>query len=275
MNESIQSIQEKLITFFLLKGVEIVGALIILLAGFVFARWLGNLLKKWLDKRDLEPPVRMLMVRIVRILIISLTMVIMLEKLGVPIAPMIAGIGVAGIGIGLAMQGLLSNIVAGLMIIFTKPFKVGEYVELVGVHGMVSDISLFTTILTHTDRSHVVIPNRKIVGEILHNYGTMRQLDLTVGVAYSCNPAAVLATVREVLANNPHVLKQPEPVVGISVLADSSINVAIRPWVKVPDYGAASAEIYLAVVETFRARQIEIPFPQREIRLLSQTPPAA
>src|ERR1039457_5005198 len=136
---------------------------------------------------------------------------------------MIAGISVAGVGVGLALQGVLGNLVAGLTIIFTKPFRVGEWVEIAGVAGQVKTIELFTTTLLHTDMSRVVIPNRKIIGDILHNYGGIRQLDLSVGVAYGTDLNDATAIVRRVLTGNPRVLKEPVPVVGETMLADSSI----------------------------------------------------
>jgi small conductance mechanosensitive channel len=166
------------------------------------------------------------------------------------------------------MQGVLGNMVAGLTIIFTRPFRVGEYISIVGVEGKVDAITLFSTTLTHADLSKVVVPNRKIVGEILHNYGKIRQLNISVGVAYDTDLNKALAAIGEILQNNPRVLKDPAPGFGISVLADSSINIAVAPWVNVPDFGPAGAEINKAVVETFRAKSISMPFPQREIRIL-------
>jgi small conductance mechanosensitive channel len=170
---------------------------------------------------------------------------------------MLAGIGVAGVGIGLALQGVLGNLVAGLTIIFTKPFRVGEYIEIVGVSGQVKHIELFSTMLLHSDMSHVMVPNRKLVGEVLHNYGHIRQLDLGVGV-------------RKILAANTRVLKDPVPFVGISALGDFSIQITIKPWTKVADYNPAQVEIYEAILNEFRAHKIEIPFPQREVRLLNK-----
>jgi len=202
--------------------------------------------------------------------VFGLAGVLALDKFGVQIAPLIAGIGVAGVGIGLAAQGVLGNVIAGLTIIFTKPFRVGEYIELAGVNGQVTTIELFSTTLLHSDKSRVVIPNRKIVGEILHNYGSVRQLNLSVGIAYNADVDRALAVVREILGANARVLKDPQPVVGIEALADSSITIGIFPWVSVPDYGAAQLEIYQAILEQFRARGIEIPFPQREVRLLEK-----
>jgi small conductance mechanosensitive channel len=227
-------------------------------------------LEDWLENKKIEPPIRMLAVRVTRMLAFGMALVLALEKAGVPIAPVIAGISVAGVGIGLAMQGVLGNLMAGLTIIFTKPFKVGQYIEILNVQGQVTNIELFTTTLLHTDRSKVVIPNRKIVGEILHNYGLIRQLDLTVGVAYATDIEQALQAVRQVLQDNPRVLKDPPPVVGVVALADSSINIAMKPWTAVADFNPASAEIYQGVVNAFRAQHIEIPFPQREVKLLQK-----
>jgi small conductance mechanosensitive channel len=266
----VQQWQNTVVNFFITYGFQIVGAVLILIVGAIIARWLGNLTGKWLDKQKLEPPIRILLVRVVRLLVFGLAGVLALDKFGVQIAPLIAGIGVIGVGIGLAAQGVLGNVVAGMTIIFTKPFRVGEYIELVGVYGQVTDIELFSTTLLHTDKSHVVIPNRKIVGEIMHNYGTMRQLDLNVGIAYSADVSRALATVREILDKNPRVLKDPKPIVGIEALNESSVTLGVSPWVAVPDYGPAQLEIYQAIIEQFRSRRIEIPFPQREVRLLGQ-----
>jgi small conductance mechanosensitive channel len=249
--------------------VQIFGAIVILAVGLLLARWVGNLAQRWLQRQEMEPPVRTLLVRIVRVVVLAFTLVVALDKFGVQVAPLIAGIGVAGLGIGLALQGVLGNVMAGLSIIFTKPFRVGEYIELVGVYGEVTAIDIFSTTLQHLDRSRVVIPNRKIVHEILHNYGTMRQLSLAVGVGYSSNLSQALAIVHDVLGKNPRVLKEPAPVVGISQLGDSAITLSIQPWTKVPDYGPAQAELYQALVERFRAGNIDIPFPQREVRLLN------
>ena len=135
--------------------------------------------------------------------------------------------------------------------------------------GQVKTIELFSTTLLHTDLSRVVIPNRKIIGDILHNYGSVRQLDLSVGVAYGTNLNDATAIVRRVLAGNPRVLKEPAPIVGVTLLADSSINIAIRPWTKVDDFIPAQVEINQAVAEQLRAANISIPFPQREVRLLN------
>jgi small conductance mechanosensitive channel len=132
----------------------------------------------------------------------------------------------------------------------------------------VERIDLFSTRLSHYDRSTVVVPNRKIVGEILHNYGRIRQLDLSVGVAYASDLGAAMTAVQTVLRACPSVLQDPAPVVGVTALADSSIVIAVKPWVNVPDYIETSAAINRGIVEKFREAKIEIPFPQRDLRIV-------
>jgi small conductance mechanosensitive channel len=265
---NLEKAREAAENFLLLYGFQILGAIIILVVGALVAGWVGKISKRWLEKHNLEPPIRALIVRTVKLLVFALAVLLALDKFGVQIAPIIAALGVAGVGLGLAMQGMLGNLVAGLTIIFTKPYRVGEYIELLGVYGQVTDIELLSTKLIHGDRSVVTIPNRKIIGEILHNYGTVRQLGLNVGVAYGADLARALSAVHDILKENLRVLKDPEAVVGISVLGESSINISIQPWVNVSDYGPAQLELYQTIVEQFRARQIDIPFPQTDVRLI-------
>ena len=249
-------------------GFQVLGAVVILAIGALAARWIGRVSERSLARYVKEPPMRLLMVRTIRVLIMLMAFLIALDKFGFQVAPMVAVLGVAGLGVGLAFQGVLGNLVAGLSIIFTKPYRVGEYIELLTVQGQVVAIQLFSTTLIKTDESRVVIPNRKVVGEILHNFGTMRQLRLTVGVAYDADFDDVLAIARQVVNANPRVLKQPVPVIGISELAASTVTVAILPWVAIADIPLAAAELYQALLERFRERKVAIPFPQTEVRLL-------
>src|SRR6266436_797911 len=148
-------LQSTVVKFLTEYGFQIVGAIIILVAGALVARWISRVADQWFLKKQIEPPIRMLAGRVLYLVVFELAVVLALEKCGVPIAPMVAGIGVAGVGIGLALQGVLGNLVAGLLIIFTKPFRVGEYVELLGVEGQVMTVALFATTLQHADRSRV------------------------------------------------------------------------------------------------------------------------
>jgi small conductance mechanosensitive channel len=166
------------------------------------------------------------------------------------------------------MQHVLANLFAGLTIIFTKPFRVGEYIDLLGESGQVTELALFNTVLLHTDRSRVIIPNRKIVGEVLHNFGKIRQLDLSASVSYDADFGQVLGAVRDVLKANRRVLQDPAPVIGVGQMGDSSVNIVIKPWVAVDDFVVAGGELNKAIIEQFRTLGLEMPYPQREVRLL-------
>lgn len=267
--DTLQHLKQKVIDVGIAFGPKVLVALVILVIGYFVGRWIGRVFDGWLGKLEMEPPVRWLIVRGIRLLVLTGFLLLALDNLNIRLAPVLAGLGVAGAGIALAMQGVLGNLAGGLTIIFTKPFRVGEYVATAGVEGRVEAIELFNTKLSHTDLSTVVVPNRKIVGEILHNYGKIRQLEIVVGVSYDTDLNAAFAAVNDVLKQNARVLKDPAPVVRVSVLADSSIDISLKPWVNVPDFAAAEGEINKALVEEFRARDIEMPFPQREVRLLN------
>ena len=167
------------------------------------------------------------------------------------------------------MQGVLSNVAAGLIIIFTQPFHVGDYLSINNEEGEVLDITLFNTTLGHPDRSRVIIPNRKIVGEILHNYGKIRQLNLLVRVAYGTDLTLAFSLIESALQANPRVLAEPKPVLGVSQFFDSGVAINVNPWVNVPDYVPSITEVNRAILESFREHGIAISLPQREIRILT------
>lgn len=271
MNEQvaqISNLKTTLIDMAVRYGPHVLTALLILFAGIIASRWVSRWMLRALHRLELEQPVRLLLARVAWAVCFVLFVIMALQNLGVELLPLIAGLGVAGAGIALATQGVLSNVVAGLSIIFSKPFRVGEYIAIAGVEGTVEGITLFSTTLAHVDRSKVIVPNRKIVGEILHNYGRIRQLDVTVGVAYDTDLKLPLQVIQEVLADNPRILKDPQPVIQPVQLADSSVSIAVRPWAPVAEQGAATGEVYAALLEAFRSRGISIPFPQREVRML-------
>jgi small conductance mechanosensitive channel len=272
MNEQAATInhaRDTLIDLAIRFGPRLLTALVILIVGLMISRWVSGWLGRMLNRRDLEPPIRLLLTRLVWAACIVMFLIMALQNLGVELLPLIAGLGVAGAGVALATQGVLSNVVAGLSIIFAKPFRVGEYIAIAGVEGVVESITLFSTTLTHVDRSHVVVPNRKVVGEILHNYGHIRQVDISVGVAYDTNLGAAFALIREVLTANARVLKDPEAIVQAIQLGESAVGIAVRPWVLVQDLTAVTGEINAAVLAAFTTGGIIMPAPQRVVRLIN------
>src|SRR5258706_2315305 len=165
-------------------GPKLLVAVLILAAGFFVGAWIGRATGRLLASFHLEPPVSRLIERVARVFVLLLFVIVALQNLGVELLPLIAGLSVAGAGIALATQGVLGNVVAGLTIIFTRPFRVGDFISIVQDEGEVLAIELFSTTLGHADLSRVVIPNRRIVGDVLHNYGRTRLLSVEVGLAY-------------------------------------------------------------------------------------------
>lgn len=249
-------------------GPKLLIAGLIVVAGYYAGRWAARFLGGALKKFRLEPPVRSLLERVTHLLVLGLFGIMALQNLGVQLLPLLAGLGIAGAGVALAMQGVLGNLIAGLTIIFSQPFRVGDYISIVREEGVVLDIDLFNTTLGHPDLSRVVIPNRKIVGEILHNHGRIRQLAIEVGVAYDTDIRAAIEVVHDVLRSAACVLEDPAPVVRVDKLADSCVVIGVMPWVAAREYVVAAGEINQAILQAFRARHIVIPFPQREIRVL-------
>ena len=250
-------------------GFQALGAIVVLIVGALAARGTGRFLDQRLQRQGMDPPLRLLIVRVAKITVLLFALVVALDKFGFQIAPLVAGIGVAGVGVGLALQGVLTNVMAGLTIIFTKPFRVGEYIEIQNVRGDVAAIDLSSTTLVHPDRSRVIIPNRKIVGEILHNFGHTRQLHLSVMVPHSADLGVTLGAAHDVLAANPRVLKDPAPLIGVSLVTESAIKIGIDPWVRVPDVSDAEAELYRALVERFRTKGVALTVAYHEVRLLN------
>jgi small conductance mechanosensitive channel len=273
MNDQVATVshaRDTLIDLAIRFGPRLLTAMLILFAGIFVSGWVSRWVTQALSHRDLEPPLRLLLARIAWALCFAVFALMALQNLGVELLPLLAGLGVAGAGIALATQGVLSNIVAGLSIIFSKPFRVGEYIAIAGVEGTVESITLFNTTLGHVDRSQVVVPNRKVVGEILHNYGRIRQVETSVGVAYDSDVEVVIELIRGVLRANPRVLADPPPLVQPMQFGDSSLSIAVKPWVAVQDQVAVTGEIYAAVLAALRARGVVMPPPQREVRLIGQ-----
>ena len=248
-------------------GPRALVAVLTLAGGGFVARWVGRAGERALARLNLDPPVRALLLRIARLLVLLGFAILALANLGVDLLPLIAGLSVVGAGIALATQGVLSNAVAGLTIIFTKPYRVGDFIAVVGVEGRVEEISIFNTTLVHTDRSRVIVPNRKIVGEILHNYGKIRQTRVSVAIAFEADLASALRTVSEAVASNPRVLGEPQPLIQIAEAAASGFRIEARPWVAAVDYGFVEGELYVAIGGALRERGLPIGYPQLELRM--------
>jgi len=246
-------------------GPRVLVALLILGAGIFVARWTSRWTLRALGRADLEPPVRELLARVASVCVLLLFLIVALQNLGVQLLPLIAGLSVAGAAVALAMQGVLGNAAAGLAIIFSKPFRVGEYISVVEEEGRVESISLFSTTLSHVDASLVVIPNRKIAGEVLHNFGRIRQLEIGLVVAADADLDTALAVVETTTQQNPRVLAEPHVAPSISLLPDARVRICARPRTAVSDHSFALSELSLALVAALRERGIELAPPSQRV----------
>lgn len=251
----------------LVLGLNIGVAIAIFLVGRWVAQFLRRFVKKSLSKTRIDPTLVAFASNMSYYVIMAFVLLAILGQLGIETTSLIALIGAAGLAVGLALQGSLANFAAGILLIIFRPFRVGDWIEVSGVSGYVEDLELLTTILRTLDNRTVVIPNSKLTDDNIINYSTrgILRLDLVVGVAYDSDLKQVKTILRQVLAEDERILSQPAPTVGVLELADSSINMAVRPWVKTADYVPVSLSVYEAVKIRFDEVGIEIPFPQRDL----------
>ncbi len=246
---------------------NVVMAIAIFVIGKWIVRHLTVSLEKLLTARKLDKTLVDFFKNVTRYLLLAMVLIAALGQLGVETAQIIAIVGAAGLAVGLALQGSLSNFAAGVLIVVFRPFKSGEYVELDGVAGSVAAIELFSTLLTTPDNKMVVVPNGKVISSPITNYSrhATRRVDLMVGVSYKSDLKQTKAVLARVLAADSRVLPHPEPVIGVSMLGDSSVNFVVRPWVKTEDYWSVYFDLTQAIKEALDQEGIEIPFPQMDV----------
>jgi small conductance mechanosensitive channel len=240
---------------------------------YVVGRWVCKELvvftTKVMKKRGVEEALCHFVTSILSSSLTFIVLLISLEQIGVDTTSLLAVLGAAGLAVGLALKDSLSNFASGVMLIVFKPFKVGDYVEVGGVSGLVELISIFSTELKTLDNKTVIIPNSQVYGNIIINYSAkpVRRADMVVGVSYSDDLKKTQQVIREVLSKDPRILKTPEPVVAVSELGDSSINFIVRPWVKTEDYWVVQWSFLENIKIAFDANDISIPFPQRDVHI--------
>jgi small conductance mechanosensitive channel len=246
---------------------QVLGGIVVLIAGWLIAKFVARMLGKFLAKHNVDVTVAKFLTSIVKLIIIAFAALVALGKFGITIAPFIAGLSVIGFGTSFALQGPLSNYAAGATLIFTKPFKVGDIIEVAGVMGEVEDITLPRTQVKTVDGTRIVVPNKHIIGEVIHNYSDYKKLDITVGVSYDADIDKAIAVVKNVIAHEARIAQQPEAKVGISEFADSSINIYARIWCRQSDYWDVMFDTHKKIFDEFNKNGITIPFPQRDIHI--------
>ena len=250
-------------------GLNIGVAIALFFVGRWLAKFLRRFVKQSLGKTRIDRTLVAFASNMSYYVIMAFVLLAILGRLGIETTSLIALIGAAGLAVGLSLQGSLANFAAGILLIIFRPFRVGDWIEVSGISGHVEDIELLTTMLRTLDSRTVVIPNRKLTDDNIINYSTVGilRLDLVVGVAYDSDLKQVKTVIRQVLSEDERILLEPAPTVGVLELADSSINVAVRPWVKTADYMPVSLSVYEAIKIRFDEVGIEIPFPQRDLHV--------
>jgi len=266
-----QEVMDHLVQFATGYGIRILGAIALLVAGRIAAGFVRSSIRRVMSHRNSDPTLTSFVSSLAYYLILVFTVVAALSNFGVQVASFVAVLGAAGFAVGFALQGSLSNFAAGVMLLVFRPFKVGDYVTAGGVSGSVKSIDLFSTTLATPDNVKILVPNGKVFGDTIHNYAgyDTRRVDLLIGIGYTSSIEAAREALLGLISTDERILPEPEPMIAVSELGDSSVNLVVRVWVNRDHYWGVKFDLTRRIKETFDARGIEIPFPQRVVHMMN------
>ena len=267
-----EELTKEIQTIFTAYGLIVLGALAKLVIGIWIAKWLAKTSGKLLDKRSVDPTLTKFATSLLKITLIIFVIISAISQIGIETTSFIAIIAAAGLAIGFALQGSLSNFASGVMLIIFKPIKVGDYIEGGGAAGSVETIGIFVTTLVTPDNKVIYIPNSTLTGSNIVNYSVKdtRRVDMVFGIGYSDDIDKAKSTIQSVLESDSRILKDPAPKIVVSELADSSVNFNVRPWVNSADYWGVYFDITEQIKKKFDEQNISIPFPQRDIHMYQE-----
>lgn len=274
MEETYNEYADTLVPMFVDYGLNVLGALFILIIGWVIASWAAKkVVKKSADSERIDETLIPILGQSVRVLILLITFLAVLSQFGVQTASIIAVLGASVLAIGLALQGTLSNVAAGAMLLILRPFKVGDAVSIGGTTGVVDSIGLFTTEMHTFDNIGVSMPNSRVWGNEIQNMNKfeIRRVDMEFGIGYDDDMDKAISIINEVLGADERVLPEPEPLLAIGSLGDSCVNIRVRPWTRTPDVWPLRYDIIKKVKEEFDVNDISIPYPQRDVHMFNET----
>ncbi len=267
---NVDALISAVIDAFTTYGMSVIGGIFILIIGWMVAGWAKRAVRRVLSKTDkVDATLRGFFSSLVRYVILVFVVIAVLNQFGVQTASLIAIFGAAGLAIGLALQGTLSNVAAGVMLLIFRPLRVGQYVEVAGKAGTVVDLNLFTTELATPDNVQIIIPNNAIWGTSVVNYshhGT-RRVDFTLGIGYGDDMDKAISVIESVIADDSRPLSDPAHQIVVGELADSSVNLIVRVWVRADDYWPLKFDFTKRFKERFDAEDISIPFPQQDVHM--------
>ena len=268
----IERVYGLVINFVVEYSFQLLGAVIIMAVGFVVARSAASFLERLQERRNVDVTLRQFIASTTRLFILVMFAVVALSELGISITPLIAAIGGLAVGVSLAIQGPVSNYGAGLVVILTRMYRVGDTVSLRGHSGQVEDISLALTRLRAEDGEEVIIPNKHVVGEIYRNSGSHRIVEGRIGVSYDSDLERATQLISDTLSQREHVVLNPAPEVGIAAFGDSAVEIEYRYWVNTGQYFRASYDANLAIFQNLKTNGVDMPYPRRDVRLLADSP---
>ena len=250
-------------------GMKTVVAIVIFIVGRIVARMLTKGLRKLMQAQEVDKILETFVSNLVYWTVMIFVIIAAINQIGVQTTSLIAVMGAAGLAVGLALQGSLSNFAAGVLIVMFRPYRVGDFVEAAGIAGVVEQVQILTTILKTGDNKRIIVPNSQIMGSIITNYSSneTRRIDMVVGVSYDDNLDQVRSTLEELIAAEERIMKDPACTIAVSELADSSVNFVVRPWVKTSDYWAVRFDLTEAIKKRFDKEGISFPFPQQDVHL--------
>jgi small conductance mechanosensitive channel len=265
----LQNIVTIIIDFCVRYSFQIVGALIILGIGVYIAGWLSRVVIRMCEKKGMDVTLTSFLAQVVKLVVLCFVIIMALGKFGISVAPLIAALGAMAFGASFALQGPLSNYGAGLVIIMTRPCVVGNTILIDGVSGVVEEVTLATTILSTEDGEKITIPNKQIVGEVLTNSFENKVVEATIGISYDDDPEKAITIIHEILSSVSKIPAEPGPQIGIEKYADSSINIGMRYWVPTKEYFETLYAVNLSIYKRFKEVKITIPYPQRDVHVVS------
>jgi len=257
----------KVIDFLANYSFQIIGALIIVIIGWFFSKYVFNLLMKFFEQHDFDPTLSKFAANGVRVLIFGAMLVVAIGKLGISIAPFIAAVGAIFLTAGLAIQGSVANYAAGISLIITRPFKIGDTILINKVYGEVEEIRLAYTTLRTEDEELITVPNKNMIGEVIVNSFKYRVVESSVGISYDADAEKAIALIREVIEGFENVSTETKAIIGIEKFGESAVEIGIRYWVPTRNYFKTQFEVNMAIYKALKTANITIPYPQREIRI--------
>ena len=267
-----QEIYDLIVTYLVTYGFQVLGAIIILLIGMFVAGKVAGFLHGFMLSKNLDVTLSKFTAATLKVVIVIFVAIIALGQIGISITPFVAAIGALSLGAGLALQGLLSNYGAGISIIVTRPFIVGDTIAVKGVSGIVQEIKLGYTRMTNEDDVMITIPNRHIVGEIIHNSKASSMLELSVGISYDSDPSRAVTIIANCLQGIQGIYEEKKALIGINSFGDSSIDIGIRCWVLTDSLFETRYRINMAIHRALADNNIVIPFPQRDVHMIQEIP---